>query len=228
MQITNEVLIVSNIVTIALSALLAAYLFSKWYSQERRLSTDLPLMFAITFVGQAVNNLIRLLPSVTAVPDSLDLFRLRALVIVVTAFPLLVVVMHIWFPRLRRHYSKLVGLMLVYWVSVSLFVTAPTDLETRQLIVMLNMPIILLLTIGMIVTFSITWKTGRLKEVRSDLMVLSFILGIFSQIVATQVLLNNLLTALATVTATIALTNPFGRGRRAPAGPRPQDADPQL
>ena len=37
-------------------------------------------------------------------------------------------------------------------------------------------------------TFSITWKTGRLKEVRSDLMIVSIIFGMASQVLRVPLL----------------------------------------
>ncbi|MHA2371402.1 MAG: hypothetical protein ACXAEB_00170 [Candidatus Thorarchaeota archaeon] len=208
MQFIPDLTIVSNLVTIALSTIMAMYLISIWYRQERRLNTDLPLMFGITFVAQAVNNLIRILPMLGLVEASMMLFRIRSMVIIATAFPLLGVVLHIWLPRFRKHHMRILGLLVVYWTLVAMF--APTE----ESIILLVMPIILTLTIGMIVTFLITWKTGRLKEIRSDLVVLSFIFGIASQIVATQIILNNTLTALATIVSTLGLTNPWRRDTR--------------
>ena len=203
MQFFPDLTIASNLVTIALSTIMAMYLISIWYKQERRLNTDLPLMFGITFVAQAVNNLIRILPTLGLVEASMMLFRIRSMVIIATAFPLLGVVLHIWLPRFRKQHMRILTLLVLYWTLVAMF--APTE----ESIILLVMPIILTLTIGMIVTFLITWKTGRLKEIRSDLVVLSFIFGIASQVVATQIILNNTLTALATVVSTLGLTNPW-------------------
>ncbi|MHA2140589.1 MAG: CPBP family intramembrane glutamic endopeptidase [Candidatus Thorarchaeota archaeon] len=203
MQFAIDIVNLSVIVTISLSALMAMFLFRVWLNQEQRLNTDLPLMFGITFIAQAVNNFIRMLPMIGVVEMTLELFRLRAVIIYGTSFPLLGVVLHIWFPRIRKHHARILALLTVYWMVGALL--GPTE----QTIMILHMPIILVLTIGMLVTFLVTWRTGRLKEVRSDLMVLSFGVGIASQIVATVVLLNNVLTSLATMTATLGLVNPW-------------------
>ncbi|MFW9800482.1 MAG: hypothetical protein ACFFD9_08600 [Candidatus Thorarchaeota archaeon] len=203
MQTLNDVTVTSVLVTIGLSVLMAAYLIRMWFHQEHRLNTDLPLMFGIVFLAQAVNNLIRLLPMVGILEMTLELFRVRALVIIATSFPLLGVVLHIWLPGIRRHHMKILAALVTYWVVAALL--GPTE----ETIILLVMPVILTLTIGMVLTFAVTWKTSRLKEVRSDLMVVSFIFGILSQVVATDILLNNVLTALATLLATLGLTNPW-------------------
>ncbi|MHA1960234.1 MAG: hypothetical protein ACW99U_08390 [Candidatus Thorarchaeota archaeon] len=203
MQTDIDATVLSNSVTIALSIIMATYLIKLWYTQEQRLNTDLPLMFGITFVAQAVNNVIRILPMIGLVEMSMLLFKIRSMVIIGTSFPLLGVVLHIWFPRYQRHHIRMLGALMVYWITVVVVGT------TEEMIILLVMPIILTLTIGMLVTFSVTWKTGRLKEVRSDLMVLSFVIGIASQVFATNILLNNLFTALATTIATLGLVNPW-------------------
>ncbi|MHA1924811.1 MAG: CPBP family intramembrane glutamic endopeptidase [Candidatus Thorarchaeota archaeon] len=203
MQLAIDIVNLSVIVTISLSALMALFLFRIWLNQERRLNTDLPLMFGITFIAQAINNFIRMLPMIGVVEMTMELFRLRAGIIYGTSFPLLGVVLHIWFPKIRKYHARILALLTVYWMAGVLL--GPTE----QVIMILHMPIILVLTIGMLVTFLVTWRTGRLKEVRSDLMVLSFAIGIASQIVATVVLLNNLLTSLATMIATLGLVNPW-------------------
>jgi hypothetical protein len=113
---------------------------------------------------------------------------------------------------------RILALLVVYWTLVAML--APTE----ESIILLVMPIILTLTIGMIVTFLITWKTGRLKEIRSDLVVLSFIFGIASQVVATQIIFNNTLTALATIVSTLGLTNPWRRE----GGPCPEVQDESV
>lgn len=208
MQTFPDLTITSNIVTIILSIIMATYLLMIWYKQVARLNTDLPLMFGITYVAQAVNNTIRILPMLGIVEMTMELFRFRAIVIIATAFPMLGVVLHIWFPKYRKYHMKILAALVVYWTLVALL--GPSE----ETIILFVMPIILVLTIGMIVTFSITWKTGRLKEVRSDLLVLSFIFGIASQLVATQVVLNNSLTATATVTSTLGLTTPWRKVKR--------------
>lgn len=211
MQITLEMTTVANIATAIFSVLIAAYLFRLWNRQENKLYTDLPLMFGITFITQAFNNLILVLPALGLVADTMELFRFRSIVIIGTAFPMLVVLITIWLPRLKRHHSKILGLLALYWIVIAL--SAPSD----QVIMMLHLPVILALTIGMIITFSITWKTGRLKEVRSDLIVVSFLVGLIGQALKVPLMnmdldvLGHIINAAATILATIALANPWYR-----------------
>jgi hypothetical protein len=214
MQIILEMTTVANIATAIFSVLICAYLFRLWYNQENRLYTDLPLMFGITFITQAFNNIILVLPTLGLVADTMELFRFRSIVIIGTAFPMLVVLITIWLPKLKRHHSKIIGLLAVYWVIVAL--TAPSD----QVIMMMHLPVILALTIGMVITFSITWKTGRLKEVRSELIVFSFLIGLVGQALKVPLMnmgldvLGHIINAVATISATVALANPWYRRER--------------
>jgi uncharacterized membrane protein len=219
MQLIFDTAVIANLATAAFSAVLSLYLLALWFRQKNHLYTDLPLMFGITFMAQAFNTLIRTLPLIGVVEMSLNLFRLRTLVIMGTAFPLLVVALHIWLPRARRHHSRIVGLLAVYWVLVALL--GPSE----GVIMLLCIPVVLVLSMTMIVTFIITWKTNRLKEVRSDLMVLSFVLGFVSQLVASQVILNNVLITLGTVFSTLGLTNPWFRRRHIPLAMPPESVE---
>jgi hypothetical protein len=83
------------------------------------------------------------------------------------------------------------------------------------MIMLLHLPVILTFMGGMVLTFAITWKTGRLKEVRSDLMVFSAVLSLIGQM-SLVVLLSmglaavwSILTVVATLLATLALVNPW-------------------
>ncbi|MBN2229709.1 MAG: hypothetical protein JW779_08940 [Candidatus Thorarchaeota archaeon] len=215
MQIILDMTTMANIATILFSAVMATFLFSLWYRQENRLYSDLPLMFGITLLTQAINNFILIIPVLGIAPASLELFRFRSLVIIGTAFPMLVVLITIWLPRLKRHHSKILGLLAVYWVTVALL--GPSE----AIIMMLHLPVIAVMTLGMIVTFSITWKTNRLKEVRSDYMVLSFILGFAGQVGKVPMMnmgldvLGHLINAVATVLIALALYNPWYRREKA-------------
>jgi hypothetical protein len=69
--------------------------------------------------------------------------------------------------------------------------------------------------VGWLVMFTITWKTGRLKEVRSDLMVFATILSIISQggKVAMMAMgigfVADIITAISVITYTVAMVNPW-------------------
>jgi hypothetical protein len=79
----------------------------------------------------------------------------------------------------------------------------------------LVMPLIMVFGLSMIATFAITWKTGRLKEIRSDLMVFSLVIGIFAQALQVPLMTTYLfyvpdvLTTISILGITLALTNPW-------------------
>ena len=203
MQLTPDMGVLAYLSTAVLSVVLSVFLLVLWARQKNHLYTDLPLLFGVMFVAQAFNSVIRTLPTLGVLEASLDIFRFRTLVMLGSVLPLTVMVLFIWLPRMRAKYTRILGALTLYWAAVTLL--APSE----ALIMILCIPIILVLTVAMVVTFSITWKTGRLREVRSDLMVLCFVLGIMSQLTASMVLVNNALWALGTVAATLALTNPW-------------------
>jgi hypothetical protein len=67
------------------------------------------------------------------------------------------------------------AIIFVYWVVVAAF--GPDEATIMSLVI----PVLLVFNLAMIVTFAITWKTGRLKEVRSDLLVFGLSLAFVSQ-----------------------------------------------
>ncbi len=79
----------------------------------------------------------------------------------------------------------------------------------------LVIPLLLVLMIGWLLMFTITWKTGRLKEVRSDLAVGATILSLISQggkvaMMAVGVgFIADIITAISVITYTLALVNPW-------------------
>ncbi len=198
-----------------LSVLLAAYLLRVWYRQEHRILTDLPLMFAITFVAQSTSLLILILPELGVVEMSLAVFKVRTLVICALVLPMLGVMLNIWLPRYERYHLRAMALFVVVWVVV----TALADSETMIMTILI--PLIIPVFIGILLTFLITWYTKRLREVRSDLMVASVLLAIANQ--ATRVWLqeNGLISIsyltmlLSMLLTTLALTNPWAP-KRAP------------
>jgi hypothetical protein len=171
MQTGNELVLVSSIATILLSAVISMYLGRQWYRQEVRLITDLPLVFAISFVSQALNMIILTLPQLGLLAASMELFRLRSVIISGATVPVLGALLQIWAPSIQRYHNRLVYLLLTYWVSIALFGI------TEEFVMIMTIPVILGLGIMMMVTFVITWRTGRLKEVRSDFMIVSVLFG---------------------------------------------------
>jgi hypothetical protein len=205
MQLTPDLAAIANLSSAVFSVALSMFLLALWSRQKNHLYTDLPLLFGIMFFAQALNSIIRTLPTLGIIEASLDLFRLRSLVILAVVFPLTLVALNIWLPRIRDKYSRILAVLALYWVAVTLF--GPSE----GLIMLLCIPILLVLDMTMVVTFSITWKTGRLKEVRSSLMVLAFLLGFVSQLFTSMVVLDNVLLAMATGIMTLAVINPWFR-----------------
>jgi len=203
--LTPDLAAIANLSSAVFSVALSMFLLALWSRQKNHLYTDLPLLFGIMFFAQALNSIIRTLPTLGIIEASLDLFRLRSLVILAVVFPLTLVALNIWLPRIRDKYSRILAVLALYWVAVTLF--GPSE----GLIMLLCIPILLVLDMTMVVTFSITWKTGRLKEVRSSLMVLAFLLGFVSQLFTSMVVLDNVLLAMATGIMTLAVINPWFR-----------------
>ncbi|MFW9767615.1 MAG: hypothetical protein ACFFEM_02245, partial [Candidatus Thorarchaeota archaeon] len=142
---------------------------------DTRLMTDLPLVFAITTFCQALQIFILTLPNIGLIPQTMELFRLRSLIIGGSVVPILGAILQIWAPRIQKYHNRIVLAVSAYWGVMALFGA------TESFIMIATIPIILIFGIVMAATFAITWKTGRLKEVRSDLMMVSIICGMASQ-----------------------------------------------
>ena len=209
LQFVFDLTLLSSLAASFLAAMMAMYLIYLWTRQENRLLTDLPLMFGIVFVAHAASQIILLLSEYGFYAMTLEVFRVRALVVGGIALPLVGVLLHIWLPKIRRHHIKIIGIVTLYWLVVLFFGPTP------EIIMLLHLPIILLFMGGMVLTFAITWKTGRLKEIRSDLMVfsagLSFV-GQTSLVTLTAIglaIVPTLISGIATGLATLALVNPW-------------------
>ncbi len=138
--------------------------------------TDLPLVFSVTGVFQGLNAMLITLPTIGLMESSLELFRIRSLVIGGAILPILVIVLHIWMPSHQKYHKRVTFLVTLYWVLVALFGTSDV------MIMIFSIPVLLVIGVAMTVTFIVTWKTGRLKEVRSELLVVAAILGLATQI----------------------------------------------
>ena len=209
MQVFTDLSLFTGIAASVLAATLATYLIIVWFRQENRLTTDLPLMFGIVFVAHATNQFIILLTESGFLEMTLEVFKVRALVVGGIALPLVGVLLHIWLPRIRRHHLRILGLVTIYWILVVVFGF------TQNMIMLLHLPVIIIFMGGMVLTFAITWKTGRLREVRSDLMVFSAVLSLIGQMSLVTLLsmglaaIWSILTVVATLCATLALVNPW-------------------
>ncbi len=204
----------ANLVSIIVSIIVGAYLLLLWKRQENRLSTDLPLAFGLSFLFAAINPIILFSISQGLIPNTLEIFKIRAFSVWLSVFPMSIVLLDIWAYRIKhRHRQILLGESL-YAISVSTF--GPSEQIIMTLIIVLVLIVILALT----AMFAVTWRTGRLKEVRSDIMVFSMVLMIISQLVLiplqTQGLafIAHIIRGVSTVIAGLALSNPWFRRQK--------------
>lgn len=209
MQVVFDTSSIASIIASLLSGVLAVYLIRFWFRQESRLLTDLPLMFGIAFIAHALNQSMVLFQGSGYFEVTLQMFRIRALIVGGIALPLVGVVLHIWLPRISKFHIRIIGLVAAYWVSV-VFLGPFQDT-----IMLLHLPVIVVLMGGMIVTFAVTWKIGRLKEVRSDLMVFSSVLSLVGQLTLVSFaalglgIASSTIAVIATLCATLGLVNPW-------------------
>ncbi len=211
MQLSYDFSLLPGLAASVLAAIMAVYLIVMWYRQENRLMTDLPLMFGIVFICHATNQAILLLSEYGYLAATLEVFKMRAVIVGGIAVPLVGVLLHIWLPRIRKHHLRIIGLVALYWAAV--LILGPT----QEFIMLLHLPIIIFFMGGMVLTFAITWKTGRLKEVRSDLMVISSAFSLVGQtgmvafVAIGLAFVPAVITGFATGLATLALVNPWYR-----------------
>ncbi|MFW9957198.1 MAG: hypothetical protein ACFFCT_03935 [Candidatus Odinarchaeota archaeon] len=223
MQAGAELVLVSSIATILFSGVISVYLGRQWYRQEVRLLTDLPLVFAISFVSQTLNMIILTLPNLGVLAPSMELFRLRSVIISGATVPVLGALLQIWAPSIQKYHNRLVYILLIYWVSIALFGV------TEQFVMIMTIPVIIGLGIMMMCTFVVTWRTGRLREVRSDLMIISVLFGMASQVMRVPLIstpffyIPDVLLTISMVVGALALTNPwYHRERKIKAEEAPQ------
>jgi hypothetical protein len=195
--------------TVVIAGTLSAYLGRKWLSQENRLMTDLPLVFAIAFIGQAFNIAIVTLQHSGILPTTMIFFRIRTIGIGGSIVPIFGAILQIWAPSIQRYHNRLVYLLTLYWLGIDFLVA------TETLIMSLLIPVLVVVGLIMMVTFIITWRTGRLKEVRSELMVLSVLFGLSSQVLRVPLLATSLfyvpdvLLMISMILTAVAFGNPW-------------------
>ena len=208
-DIGTEFIILSGIMTIILSLALSIFLGWKWYKQKVRLMTDLPLVFAITGIFQVLNMLILTLSNIGVLEPTMELFRLRSMVIGGAIVPILGTILQIWAPSHQKYHKRIVFLLTLYWFSIALLGTS------IEIIMILTIPILLIISIVMMLTFIVTWKTGRLKEIRSELMIVSVIFMVASQILRVPFMSTSLfyvpdiLLAVSMILIALGIANPW-------------------
>ncbi len=212
-----------NLVATVFSIAISLYLMKRWFAQENRLYTDLPLMFSLSFISMAINLFLLDLINIGLIEETLPIFKVRAFVILWCTLPMLGASLHIWMRRSQKTKIRILFLMALYWVSV--IIIGPT----KEFIIMFHVPILISLMLLLIVTFSITWKTERLKEIRSDLLLLSMIIITVIQFSRVSLMhagldfVASILDALAIIIAALALINPWYKSEVIEEQPAPVD-----
>ncbi|MCK5150447.1 MAG: hypothetical protein KAQ65_01350 [Candidatus Thorarchaeota archaeon] len=176
MQFTIELTFWSGILAGIIAIIGGIYLAYLWRNQSTRLMTDLPLVFAFSFILQGVNMFMLSSMNAGILPDTLEVFKIRTFVIGGSVFPFLTIIMHIWLSKYRKYFKYTLSVSIAYWIIVTLIGTS------ASMIMILVMPILIVVMFGMILTFAITYKTGRLKEVRSGLILIAMAFMAFSQL----------------------------------------------
>ena len=216
MQIGTDLVLLSSMAIVSIAVFLSGYLSRKWLSQENRLMTDLPLVFAIAFMGQAFNIAIVTLQHSGILPATMIFFRIRTIGIGGSIIPIFGAILQIWAPSIQRYHNRMVYLLTLYWLGIDFLVPNET------LIMSLLIPVLVIIGIIMMATFIITWRTGRLKEVRSELMVVSVLFGMASQVLRVPLLATSLfyvpdvLLMISMIVTAFAFGNPwYNRGKKA-------------
>jgi len=182
MQLGTELVILSTITTILISTTVGVYLLRLWFKQSNRLITDLPLVFGVTTLSHSCQILILALQNLEILEATMPVFRLRSIIISGSMIPIVGALLQIWAPRIQRHHMKILAGVTAYWWLFALFGISESIIMTATI------PLILIVGIMMMVTFIITWKTGRLKEIRSELMIIAIPPAMVSQLLRVALL----------------------------------------
>jgi hypothetical protein len=225
MQIGTDIVLLSSMAIVVIAVFLSGYLGRKWLSQENRLMTDLPLVFAIAFVGQAFNIAIVTLQHSGILPATMIFFRIRTIGIGASIVPIFGAILQIWAPSIQRYHNRMVYLLTLYWLGIDFLVPSET------MIMSLLIPVLVVIGIIMMITFIITWRTGRLKEVRSELMIVSVLFGMASQVLRVPLLATSLFYApdvlllISMILTVFAFGNPwYNRGKKVKVEETPEVA----
>jgi len=225
MQTGTELLLLSGVLTIIISTATGLLLGWKWYKQEVRLTSDLPLIFSISVICQAANSLVLTLSNTGVLEATMELFRFRTLLIGGGILPISTTLLQIWAPSYKKHHNRTVFLLVAYWFLVALLGTSET------IIMMLAIPVMIAISIMMTITFIITWKTGRLKEVRSELLIASIILAMMSQVLRVTLMstslfyLPDVLLVFSMICIGLGIANPwYSKGPKKPREEPPEMA----
>ncbi|MFW9953823.1 MAG: hypothetical protein ACFFD3_04645 [Candidatus Thorarchaeota archaeon] len=209
MQLVIELTYWSGILAGIISIIGGIYLAHIWYKQSTRLLTDLPLVFAFSFILQGVNMFMLSSMNAGILPDTLEVFKMRTFVIGGSVFPFLTIILHIWVSKFSKYFKYLLAILIAYWTIATIIGTS------ASMIMVMVLPIMMVVMFGMIFTFAVTYKTNRLKEVRSGLILIAMAFMAFSQLSKVSLMALGLAfiadtaTVVGTVLIVLAVANPW-------------------
>jgi hypothetical protein len=192
------------------------YLIGIWRKQNTRLLTDLPLAFGVSFILHGMNLFILSSMNAGILPNSLEMFKLRTFVIGGSLFPFILVTLNIWLSRFEKYFRHIIMSMIIYWTVVTLIGAS------SAMIMILVMPILLFVLFGLMFTFAVTWKTGRLKEVHCGLVLVGLLFFFVSQLGKISLLaigmgfVADIMTVIGTTLMILGLTTPWRERTRKP------------
>ncbi|MHA1636729.1 MAG: hypothetical protein ACTSUO_02440 [Candidatus Thorarchaeota archaeon] len=205
MQAIADIVFFVSLISVLASIVMSLNLLYFWSRRDNRMMTDLPFVFGLVFFLQSISILMTVL-----MPEMpLDIFRIRALIILGIVELLLYLTLFIWGSRYKRRHPYIILLVAIYWTSITLL--APS----AEMIMTFCIPILLIAFTGMLVTFLVTWKTGRLQEVRSDLLVVSLAMILIAQAVTVSLdalgldYIPDILVAISAIILSIGIYNPW-------------------
>ena len=205
MQAITDVVFLVSLISTLTSVVISLNLLYFWSRRDNRMYSDLPFVLGLVFFLQSISILMTVL-----MPEMpLDIFRIRALVILGIVELLLYLSLFIWGARFKKRHPYIILGVAIYWGTVTLL--APSD----TIIMTLCIPILLVAFTGMLLTFVVTWKTGRLQEVRSDLLVLGLLLILISQAGTVSLdalglsFIPDILIAISAIIVSIGIYNPW-------------------
>ncbi|MGY5852100.1 MAG: CPBP family intramembrane glutamic endopeptidase [Candidatus Thorarchaeota archaeon] len=203
----------ANFASMCASIFVGFYLLLLWRRQENRLLTDLPLAFGLSFLFASINTIILLSTGYGLLPDTLGIFRIRAFSVFLSVFPMSIILLNVWLYRFQHRHRQILAAEVVYSLAVCAF--GPSE----SIIMILIILVVLIVIVALTSMFIITWRTGRLKEVNSGLLVLSLLLMVVSQValIALQSqglsFIAHIIRGISTILAGLALGNPLYRWR---------------
>ncbi|MHA1480922.1 MAG: hypothetical protein ACTSQZ_05825, partial [Candidatus Thorarchaeota archaeon] len=209
MQSYADFSVMMSFTSAAITLIVAVYLLLLWTRCENRLMSDLPLSFGVSAIFLCLTLVFAALVSGDYIPDTMEIFRIKSLILSGAIVPFFAILLTIWLPGRRKYHPHMVFSLIAYWTLTSLLGPTP------EIIMMLNIPLMLVFLIGVALTFFVTWKTGRLKEIRSELVLAATVILFISQISKVLLMSLNLvyiadlLTSLGIIVIGIAIFNPW-------------------